>query len=113
MSSKGLQLQLHDFLEHLMTCSTNSTKFSGARATPNRAKVVNPRTHCIYTRKIKTFLQYCNFKLRVTSGEICAANKMSRVRNRVKKPHQGLPLPPSGSLQLCNYLASSYAITIT
>jgi hypothetical protein len=25
---KGLQLQLHDFLEHLMTCSTNSTKFS-------------------------------------------------------------------------------------
>jgi hypothetical protein len=53
MSSKGLQLQLHDFWEHLMTCSTNSTKFSGARATQNRAKVVNPRTHCIYMRKIK------------------------------------------------------------
>jgi hypothetical protein len=34
MSSKGLQLQLHDFLEHLMTYST---KFSGARAVPNRA----------------------------------------------------------------------------
>jgi hypothetical protein len=57
--------------------------------------------------------KYCNFELRVTSGEICTANKMSRVRNTVKKLHQGLPLPPGGSLQLCNYLASNYAITIT
>jgi hypothetical protein len=37
MSSKGLQLQLHDFLEHLMTCFTNSTKFSRAGAVPNSA----------------------------------------------------------------------------
>jgi hypothetical protein len=37
MSFKGLQLQLHDFLEHLMTCSTNSTKFVGAGAIPNKA----------------------------------------------------------------------------
>jgi hypothetical protein len=27
MSSKDLQLQLHNFLEHLITCSTNSPKF--------------------------------------------------------------------------------------
>jgi hypothetical protein len=40
MSSKSLQLQLHDFLEHLMTYSTNSTKFPGAGAIPNRALVV-------------------------------------------------------------------------
>jgi hypothetical protein len=32
MSSKSLQLQIHDFLEHLMTCSINSTKFSRAEA---------------------------------------------------------------------------------
>jgi hypothetical protein len=38
MSSKELQLQLHDFLEHLITCSTNSTKFSRAVAILNRAK---------------------------------------------------------------------------
>jgi hypothetical protein len=30
MYFKGLQLQLHDFLEHLMICSTNSIKFAGA-----------------------------------------------------------------------------------
>jgi hypothetical protein len=29
MSSKGLQFHLHDFLEHLMICFTNSTKFFG------------------------------------------------------------------------------------
>jgi hypothetical protein len=28
-------LKVHDFLEHLMTFSTNSTKFSGAGAIPN------------------------------------------------------------------------------
>jgi hypothetical protein len=40
MSSKGSQLQLHDFLKHIMTCSTNSAKFSGAGAVPNRALVL-------------------------------------------------------------------------
>jgi hypothetical protein len=30
MSYKGLQLQVYDFLKHLMTSSTNSTKFSKA-----------------------------------------------------------------------------------
>jgi hypothetical protein len=37
MSSRDLQLQLHDFLEHLMICSTNSTKFFRTGAVPNRA----------------------------------------------------------------------------
>jgi hypothetical protein len=37
MSSKGLQLRLHDFLEHLMICSINSTKFYGAGTIPNMA----------------------------------------------------------------------------
>lgn len=37
MCFKGSQLQLHDFLEHLMTWSTNTTKFSGDGAIPNRA----------------------------------------------------------------------------
>jgi hypothetical protein len=35
MYSKALQFQLHNFLEHLMTCSTNYTKFTGARAISN------------------------------------------------------------------------------
>jgi hypothetical protein len=49
MSSKSLQLQLCDFLEHLMTCSTNSTKFHGAGAIPNRALLWSSasRLHCI------------------------------------------------------------------
>jgi hypothetical protein len=36
MSSKGLQLQLHNFLEHLMICST---KFPRVGATPKRAQM--------------------------------------------------------------------------
>jgi hypothetical protein len=36
MTSKWLQLQLHDFLEHLMTYFTNSTKLFEARTIPNR-----------------------------------------------------------------------------
>lgn len=36
MSSKGLQLQLHDFLEHLLTCSA---KFSGVGAIPNMVHI--------------------------------------------------------------------------
>jgi hypothetical protein len=35
LSSKGSQFQLHDFLEHLMSYSTNSTKFRGAGAVLN------------------------------------------------------------------------------
>jgi hypothetical protein len=35
MSSKGSQLQLRDFPDHLIKCSINSTKFSGAGALPN------------------------------------------------------------------------------
>jgi hypothetical protein len=37
MSYKDLQLQVHNFPEHLITCSTNSTKLSGPGAVPNRA----------------------------------------------------------------------------
>lgn len=36
MTSKRLQLQLYDFLDHLMTYFTNPTKFVGARTIPNR-----------------------------------------------------------------------------
>jgi hypothetical protein len=35
MYSKGLQFQLYDFLEHIVTCSTNSTKFSVAEVILN------------------------------------------------------------------------------
>jgi hypothetical protein len=56
MSSKVLQLSLYDFLEHLMTCSTNSTKFTGARAIPNRVLVgsqdVLPRTYTTSIYKV-------------------------------------------------------------
>jgi hypothetical protein len=38
MSSKNLQIQLHDFLNHLMICSTKSIKFFVAVAILNRAK---------------------------------------------------------------------------
>jgi hypothetical protein len=39
MYFKCLQLQFHDFLEHLMTWSTNSTKFSKAGVILNRVLV--------------------------------------------------------------------------
>jgi hypothetical protein len=35
MSSKSLELQFHYFLEHLIICFTNSTKFTGVRTAPN------------------------------------------------------------------------------
>jgi hypothetical protein len=45
MYCKGSQLQLHDFLEHLMICSTNSTKFCGARAVPNTPIILWGRSY--------------------------------------------------------------------
>jgi hypothetical protein len=41
MSSKDLRLQLHDFLKHLMTRSTNFTKFSGHEVVPNMTLMYN------------------------------------------------------------------------
>jgi hypothetical protein len=37
MFSKDLQLQLHDFMEHIIIFSINCTKFSGARTVPKIA----------------------------------------------------------------------------
>jgi hypothetical protein len=39
MFSKGLQPQFYDFLEHLMTCSINSTNFVRVGAVSNRALI--------------------------------------------------------------------------
>jgi hypothetical protein len=39
MYSKGLQFQLDNFLEHLVTCSTNPTKFSRAWAVLNNQRM--------------------------------------------------------------------------
>jgi hypothetical protein len=43
MSSNDLQLQLHDFLEHLMTCSTNSTNFFWNWSYPKHGLTNNPK----------------------------------------------------------------------
>jgi hypothetical protein len=58
MSSKDSQLQLHDFLELLMTYSTNSIKFSRARPVQTGPKLLalQGRWSCIFIKAGTAYL---------------------------------------------------------
>lgn len=74
MYLKGLQVQLHVFLEHIMICSTNFTKFPGGRAISKR----------IICKSDTCGLAYCYVGLRwfIITHKQCLAEMEERNRSK-------------------------------